>query len=48
MERHLLFDPFHPDALRNTGKFHTAQLDEADFALNRAAFEENGYSKGMF
>ena len=23
-------------------------LDEADFAMNRAAFAENGYSKGMF
>jgi hypothetical protein len=48
MERQLLFDPFHPDAFRNTGKFHTALLDETDFALNRAAFQENGYSKGMF
>jgi hypothetical protein len=50
MERQLLFDPFHPDALRNFSnpKFHTAVLDEADFAMNRAAFEENGYSKGMF
>ena len=50
MERQLLFDPSHPDALRNFAnpKFHTAQLTEADFALNRAAFEENGYSKGMF
>ena len=48
MERQLLFDPFHPDAFKNTGKFHTALLDENDFALNRAAFTENGYSKGMF
>src|SRR5688500_14920417 len=48
MERQLLFDINHPDAFRNTGKFHTALLDEADFALNRAAFTENGYSKGMF
>ncbi|MGH8635894.1 MAG: hypothetical protein ACREUZ_02040, partial [Burkholderiales bacterium] len=48
MERQLLFDPFHPDALENTGKFHTALLDEHDFALNRAAFAENGYSRGMF
>jgi hypothetical protein len=48
MERQLLFDPFHPDAFRNTGKFHTALLDEQDFAMNRAAFAENGYSKGMF
>jgi len=48
MERQLLFDPFHPDAFKTTGKFHTSLLDEADFALNRGAFAENGYSKGMF
>jgi len=48
MERQLLFDLFHPDAFANTGKFHTALLDENDFAMNRAAFAENGYSKGMF
>jgi hypothetical protein len=48
MERQLLFDIGHPDAFKNTGKFHTAVLDEHDFALNRAAFAENGYSKGMF
>jgi hypothetical protein len=48
MERQLLFDINHPDAFANSGKFHTALLDEADFALNRAAFAENGYSKGMF
>jgi Domain of unknown function (DUF1929)/Kelch motif len=48
MERQLLFDIGHPDAFRNNGKFHTALLDESDFASNRAAFAENGYSKGMF
>jgi Domain of unknown function (DUF1929)/Kelch motif len=48
MERQLLFDINHPDAFKNSGKFHTALLDEADFAMNRAAFAENGYSKGMF
>src|SRR5438034_5160205 len=48
MERQLLFDIGHPDAFKNKGKFHTSLLDEADFALNRAAFAENGYSKGMF
>jgi hypothetical protein len=48
MERQLLFDINHPDAFKNTGKFHTALLDEADFTMNRAAFTENGYSKGMF
>jgi len=48
MERQLLFDIGHPDAFKNTGKFHTSLLDENDFAMNRAAFAENGYSKGMF
>src|SRR5688572_8669319 len=48
MERQLLFDINHPAAFAGTGKFHTALLDEADFAMNRAAFTENGYSKGMF
>ena len=48
MERQLLFDINHPNAFANTGKFHTAQLDEQDFAMNRAAFTENGHSKGMF
>ena len=48
MERQLLFDIDHPDAFRTSGKFHTALLDEQDFAMNRAAFTENGYSKGMF
>ena len=48
MERQLLFDIDHPDAFKNRGKFHTALLDEADFAMNHAAFANNGYSKGMF
>jgi hypothetical protein len=48
MERQLLFDISHPDAFKTAGKFHTAVLNERDFALNRAAFAENGYSKGMF
>src|SRR5262245_35062659 len=48
MERQLLFDIAHPDAFKNSGKFHTSLLDETDFGMNRAAFAENGYSKGMF
>ena len=48
MERQLLFDISHPDAFANSGKFHTTLLDEADFAMNRAAFAENGYSRGLF
>jgi hypothetical protein len=47
MERQLLFDIGHPSAFLTSGKFHTALLDEDDFALNRAAFAENGYSKGL-
>ena len=48
MERQLLFDIGHPDAFKTSGKFHIAVLDESDFLLNRAAFAENGYSKGTF
>jgi hypothetical protein len=48
MERQLLFDIGHPRAFESSGKFHTAVLDEHDFALNRAAFTESGYSKGNF
>jgi hypothetical protein len=48
MERQLLFDISHPEAFKTSGKFHTALLDEADFAMNRAAFAENGYSRGLF
>jgi hypothetical protein len=48
MERQLLFDIGHPQAFKTSRKFHTALLDEADFAMNRASFAENGYSKGMF
>ena len=48
MERQLLFDIGHPDAFKTSGKFHTTQLDEADFAMNRAAFAENGYSRGLY
>jgi hypothetical protein len=47
MERSLLFDLSHPDAFKNNGKFHTALLDEEDFALNRAAFKEVGFSTGL-
>jgi hypothetical protein len=48
MERQLLFDLGHPDAFRNNGRFHTTLLDEEDFALNRPAFKEVGFSKGNF
>ncbi len=48
MERQLLWDLSHPDAFRNNGKFHTALLDEEDFALNRSSFKEVGFSKGNY
>ena len=48
MERQLLFDIGHTDAFKNSGKFHTALLDESDFAMNRAAFTEVGFSRGNF
>ena len=48
MERQLLWDLGHPDAFRNASKFHTALLDEADFALNRSSFTEVGFSRGNF
>lgn len=48
MERQLLWDLSHPDAFRTNGKFHTALLDEEDFALNRASFKEVGFSKGNY
>ena len=48
MERSLLFDIGHADAFRNSGKFHTALLDEQDFALNRLAFREMGFSRGLY
>src|SRR5687768_18109977 len=47
MERSLLFDINHPDAFKTNGKFHTALLIERDFALNREAFTEMGFSRGL-
>jgi hypothetical protein len=43
----LCFDPMHPAAFKNTGKFNVADLTEADFALNAAAFENAGHSRGL-
>ena len=47
MERALLFDISNPAAFKNSGKFHDALLDEADFAMNRTAFKEIGFSAGL-
>jgi hypothetical protein len=48
MERSLLFDINHADAFRNNGKFHTALLDETDFSLNRGAFTQTGFLRGLY
>ena len=48
MERQLLWDISRPDAFSNNGKFHTALLNEADFAMNRASFKQVGFSAGNF
>lgn len=48
MERQLLWDLGHPDALKTNNKFHTALLSEEDFALNRSSFKEVGFSKGNY
>jgi hypothetical protein len=47
MERALVFDIGHPDAFKSSGKFHDALLDESDFAMNRSAFKEVGFSAGL-
>jgi Domain of unknown function (DUF1929) len=43
----LCFDPMHPAAFKNTGKFNVADLTKADFALNAAAFVNAGHSRGL-
>src|SRR5206468_11522655 len=42
MERQLLFDFSHPDAIKSSGKFQTSLLDEDNIGMKRAAFAENG------
>jgi hypothetical protein len=43
----LCVDLKHPKAFSNPGKFDIADLTDADFALNRAAFSNAGYSAGL-
>jgi hypothetical protein len=43
----LCFDPTHPAAFENTGRFNVADLTEADFVLNAAAFSNAGHSRGL-
>ncbi|WP_437935595.1 galactose oxidase-like domain-containing protein [Sorangium sp. So ce341] len=46
-ENTLVFDISHPDAFANRGKYDVRDLDEADFALNAAAFSDRGSSAGL-
>ena len=47
LDNGLCVDLEHPDAFKNTGKFDIATLDDADFALNSAAFSNAGHSTGL-
>jgi len=47
LDNGLCFDLEHPDAFRNTGQFNIADLTDADFDLNRAAFSNAGHSTGL-
>ncbi len=46
-ENCLGLDLENPDAFANNGKFRVEDLNEEDFALNAAAFLDNGSSKGL-
>jgi hypothetical protein len=47
LDNGLCFDLEHPKAFSNTGKFNIADLTDADFKLNRAAFSNAGHSTGL-
>lgn len=47
LDNGLCFDLEHPDAFKNTDKFNIANLTDADFDLNRAAFSNAGHSTGL-
>jgi hypothetical protein len=42
-----LWDLGHPDAFKNSGKYDVATLTDGDALLNKAAFKDSGYSKGL-
>jgi hypothetical protein len=42
-----LWDLGHPDAFQNSGKYDVARLTDADALLNKDAFKDAGYSKGL-
>lgn len=47
LDNGLCIDLEHPDAFTNTGKFNIADLIDADFDLNRAAFSSAGHAAGL-
>jgi hypothetical protein len=47
IENMQLWDLGHPDAFKNSGKYDIARLTDAEALLNRRAFKDSGYSKGM-
>ena len=42
-----LWDLGHPDAFKNSGKYDVATLTDGDALLNKNAFKDAGYSKGL-
>ncbi len=46
MELSLLFDIGHSKAFQNAGRFHTALLDQTNFAFRRATFYGHGLPRG--
>jgi hypothetical protein len=42
-----LWDWGHPDAFKNSGKYDIVRLTDEDSLLNKAAFTDAGYSKGL-
>ena len=47
IENAQLWDWGHPDAFKNSGKYDVARLTDEDALLNKAAFTDAGYSKGL-
>jgi hypothetical protein len=47
IENMQLWDLGHRDAFKNSGKYDVARLTDEDALLNRRAFKDSGYSKGM-
>lgn len=47
IENMQLWDLGHPDAFKNSGKYDIGRLTDEDALLNKDAFKDSGYSKGM-